>query len=178
MNGAIEQAQQLQSIHSPSRLSLVRIGAIAGTLDIADALIWNLFRGITPYTVFQHIASGLLGRRSFELGAVSVILGVVVHYTIAFIWTAVFYFLDRRFSFLRRRPVVSGLIYGICVYIVMNFVVLPLSALPPTRQPATVASRINGVLALMFCIGLPISLLVRRGSSHGGHHRPMTKLEN
>jgi hypothetical protein len=44
----------------------------------------------------------------------------------------------------------------------MNFIVLPLSAVPHSRSAITLASRINGVLALLLFIGLPISLLVRR----------------
>jgi len=61
-----------------------------------------------------------------------------------------------------RRPVRSGLIFGALVYFVMNFIVLPLSGVPHARAALTLASRINAVLALLFCIGLPISVLVRR----------------
>jgi hypothetical protein len=60
-----------------------------------------------------------------------------------------------------RRPVLSGLIFGALVYFVMNFIVLPLSGVPHARAALTLASRINAVLALLFCIALPISLLVR-----------------
>jgi quinol-cytochrome oxidoreductase complex cytochrome b subunit len=61
-----------------------------------------------------------------------------------------------------RHPVLSGLIFGALVYFVMNFIVLPLSGVPHARAASlTLASRINAVLALLFCIGLPISLLVR-----------------
>jgi hypothetical protein len=63
---------------------------------------------------------------------------------------------------LPRRPILSGLIYGGLVYLIMNFIALPLSGVRHPRNAITLASRINGVLALLFCIGLPISLLVRR----------------
>jgi hypothetical protein len=50
----------------PDALPLIlRIGLIAGTLDITDALVFSYFRGATPVMVFQYIASGLIGRRSF-----------------------------------------------------------------------------------------------------------------
>jgi len=63
---------------------------------------------------------------------------------------------------LRRAPVVSGLLYGIVVYGIMNFVVLPLSGVPKLAH-VSLAGRVNGVLALMLCIGLTVSLLLDRG---------------
>jgi hypothetical protein len=63
---------------------------------------------------------------------------------------------------LLRRPILSGLLYGVLVYAIMNFIVLPLSAVPPRPSAATIFVRANAVLALMFCIGLPIALLLKR----------------
>ena len=48
----------------PSNLRILAIGLFAGTLDIADALIFNELRGITPTMVLQYIASGVLGTAS------------------------------------------------------------------------------------------------------------------
>jgi hypothetical protein len=143
-------------------VSILWIGLIAGTLDIAENLVFNLFRGITPWRVFQYIASGLIGTQAFQSGWASVVLGVILHYAIALIWTAIFYVACLRVAIITRRPILSGLIYGGVVYLIMNFVALPLSGVPHTRNAITLASRINGVLALLFCMGLPISLLVRR----------------
>jgi hypothetical protein len=138
------------------------IGLLAGTLDITENLIFNQLRGISPKTVFQYIASGLIGRKGFQSGLGSVALGVVLHYAIALAWTGMFYLASRRVLIAIRRPTVSGLLYGCVIYLFMNFVVLPLSGVPHTRNAVTVASRINGVVALLLCIGLPVSLLVRR----------------
>jgi hypothetical protein len=143
---------------------ILRIGLIAGTLDITDNLIFNQLRGITPKMVFQYIASGLIGMKSFEAGAVSVALGVALHYSIALIWTGVFYAASRKLGILGRRPVLCGLLYGGFVYLFMNFVVLPRSGVPHVTKAMTLASRVNGVLAVVFCIGLTISLLVRRSA--------------
>ncbi len=63
---------------------------------------------------------------------------------------------------LSRRPVISGLLYGALVYLFMNLIVLPLTRLPHAPRAVTIASRINGVLALLLFIGLTISLMVRR----------------
>jgi hypothetical protein len=138
------------------------IGLLAGTLDITENLIFNQLRGISPKIVFQYIASGLVGRKAFQSGLGSVALGVVLHYAIALTWTGIFYLASRRVLIAIRRPIVSGLVYGCVIYLFMNFVVLPLSGVPHTRNAVTLASRVNGVLALLLCIGLPVSLLVRR----------------
>ena len=145
-----------------SLLTILWIGLLAGTLDITDNLIFNQLRGITPKMVFQYIASGLIGMKAFRDGLASVVLGVAIHYTIALIWTAVFYAASRKLAILSRRPVFSGLVYGGAIYLFMNFIILPLSGVPHPRSAITLASRINGVLALLLFIGLPISVLVRR----------------
>ena len=135
---------------------------MAGTLDIADALIFSGLRGVSPDTVFHYIASGLLGMKAFEMGWPAGLLGIAIHYAIALGWTAFFYAASRKFTILLRRPVVSGLLYGFAVYWFMNLVALPLSGVPHATKPMALASRINGVLAVMLCIGLTIALLLRR----------------
>jgi hypothetical protein len=158
--------RQSSSIPRSGAFGLVlRIGISAGTLDITDNLIFNQLRGITPTMVFQYIASGLIGTKSFEWGVASVALGVVLHYAIALTWTVIFYLASRKFAILSRRPVISGLLYGGAVYLFMNLVVLPLSGVPHAEKAMTLAARINGVLAVTLFIGLTISLLVRRNSA-------------
>ena len=112
--------------------------------------------------VFQYIASGLIGMNAFQSGFASVALGIAIHYAIALTWTAVFYAASRRLAILICRPIISGLVYGAAVYLFMNLVVLQLSRVPHPPAAVTLASRINGVLALLLFIGLTISLLVHR----------------
>jgi hypothetical protein len=149
---------------SSTLFTILWIGLIAGTLDIADNLIFNQLRGINPKMVFQYMASRLIGAKSFRLGATSIVLGVLLHYTIACFWAAVFYAISRKLAVLLRRPVWSGVIYGIAVYLIMNFIVLPLSGVRHPSSAMTISSRINGVLAVVLFIGLTISLLMRRNS--------------
>jgi hypothetical protein len=143
------------------------IGLFAGTLDITENLIFNAFRAITPTMVFQYIASGLIGMAAFSGGLASTILGVLIHYAIALAWTGLFYVASRKVAMLIRRPILSGLIYGAIIYLIMNFLVLPLSGVPHPKSTITLANRINGVLALLFCIGLPVSLLISRKPRRG-----------
>jgi hypothetical protein len=142
--------------------TVIWIGLVAGTLDISENIIFNAFRHITPYQIFQYISSGLIDGKSFTMGGASVVLGVGIHYTIAMTWTVAFYLLSRKLLFLTRHAAICGIVYGGAVYIIMNFAVLPLTRVPHARAAMTVASRVSGVLALLFCIGLTISLLVKR----------------
>jgi hypothetical protein len=148
--------------------TILWIGLVAGTLDITENIVFNAFRGITPWRIFQYIASGLLGKHSFQMGWSSVGLGIAIHYAIALGWTGIFYIAATKFVALTRRPILSGLVYGVIVYLVMNFLVLPMTVVPPRPTAVTLVNRVNAVLALMFCIGLPIALLVRRSKAEIG----------
>jgi hypothetical protein len=142
-------------------VAILWIGLVAGTLDITDNLIFNYFRGISATRIFQYIAAGLIGPLAAHMGMESVALGVAIHFAIALTWTAIFYLAARKFAVLTRQPVICGLFYGGVVYLIMNFAVLPLTRVPRARAAMTLASRINGVLALQICIGLTVALLTR-----------------
>ena len=136
-------------------------GLIAGTLDLTAACVYSWLRAsVSPIRVFQFIASGVLGTDSFTGGAKTAVLGVALHFLIATVATAVFYFASRAWFFMIEHPIVAGLLYGIPVYFFMNFVVLPLSQIQQRPQP--LSARIVNLVILMFCIGLPIALIVRR----------------
>jgi hypothetical protein len=126
-------------------------GGIAGTLDLISAFItfgWRVPRGI---------ASGLLGARAFQGGVGTWILGVVLHFTIALSAAAIYCLASRKLPFLREHFLVCGLFYGIAIYLVMQLVVLPLSAFPIRTGTFTRAALTQGLLVHMLIIGLPIS---------------------
>ena len=139
-------------------------GLIAGTLDICAAFLTAWLRaGVSPVRVLHFVASGLIGPAAATAGgAKTALLGLARHVLIATTDTVVFYLLSRKMLFLIERPVHFGLLYGVAVYLFMNFVVLPLSLVP--QRPMTVSGFIIGLLTIMFCIGLPIALIVRRYS--------------
>jgi len=130
-------------------------GLIAGTLDAASAFYsfgWGMPQGI---------ASGLLGRSAFQGGIATWILGLALHYFIAISAAATYYAVSRRLMFLAEFPVVCGMFYGMAVFLIMNLIVLPLSAID-FRGPFQYAGLVQGILIHMFCVGLPIALSVRR----------------
>jgi hypothetical protein len=139
---------------------------VVGTLDALDAVvIFFLFAGAQPIRIFQSIAAGLIGRPAATAGGLrTALLGAALHYFIAFGIVATFFIAARYIRILRRAPVVSGLLYGIAAYVVMNAVVVPLSAAGRgglSWPPVVNAVLINGVLIHMFGVGLPASLFAR-----------------
>lgn len=133
-----------------------------GTLDLLDALIFFTARGAKPIRIVQAIASGLLGPAAFQGGLRTVILGVCLHYFIASSIVATFILASWRWPGLRRRPFLWGPVYGVGVYLVMNLIVVPLSAAIPGRK--TLAVIINGLLIHILGVGLPSALFARAGS--------------
>jgi hypothetical protein len=140
-------------------------GLVAGTLDLIAACVSAWLRtGTSPVRVAQFIASGILGPAAFTGGAGSAALGVVCHFIIATGAAAVFYFASRKLRFLVERPIAMGLLYGVPVYLFTTLVVVPLSRVPPPRVAPPLSARITAALIIMFFVGLPIALVVRRFS--------------
>ncbi|HEX7183666.1 MAG TPA: hypothetical protein VF756_17675 [Thermoanaerobaculia bacterium] len=136
-------------------------GLTAGVLDLTAALVQSGLRGRSPVSLLQSISSGLLGADSFQGGAATAALGAVLHFVIAFVAAAVYVAASRKLKWLVRRPVVCGLLYGVAVYLVMTFVVVPLSA-APFKLGASPSALATGLAIHMLCVGLPIALVARR----------------
>ena len=136
-------------------------GLIAGALDIVAAFINSGLRGRGPVWVLQSVAGGLLGRNSFQGGLRTALLGLALHFFIATVWTAAYYAASLKLPLLTRQAVLSGLLYGVVVYLVMYRVVLPLSALQFKFFNQPVTAILTGVLIHLFCVGLPIALVIR-----------------
>jgi Na+/alanine symporter len=130
-------------------------GFTAGTLDLLQACI--LFGARIPLV----IAAGLLGRQALKGGMGTYVLGVLLHFFIAFSFATFYYAASRRLSFLKEHPLVCGLAYGAGVELVMTLIVLPLSALH-AKGPYQLHDLILGLLVHMVVVGLPISYSVWR----------------
>lgn len=135
-------------------------GLLAGTLDIADAIVFYGLRGVSAVRILQGITFALIGRRAFTLGMGSAILGLFLHFLIATTVAAIYLYASRKLP-LARHPLLYGTLYGMAVYIVMNYVILPLSHIGLRPLPP-LGPFINGVAALIFCVGIPIALIARR----------------
>ena len=138
-------------------------GAVAGILDITAAAVnvW-LRSGRGPISTLQSVAGGLYGAETFNGGYRTAALGLGLHFFIALTAAAVYYLASRKLGFMVRRPIASGVLYGIAVWLFMYLIVLPLSAWKVSTY--SFSSVATGVLIHIFCVGLPIALIVRRFS--------------
>jgi hypothetical protein len=136
-------------------------GLLVGILDISDAFIFYGLHGVPPVRILQSIASGLLGRAAFTQGLRSALLGLAAHFFIAFSAAAVYLLASRRLP-LSRHPLLYGTLYGLALYCVMNYLVLPLTRVAPRPPFPPLVPFVNGVAALVVCIGIPLAFIARR----------------
>jgi uncharacterized membrane protein YagU involved in acid resistance len=81
--------------------------------------------GGNPTGIWQSVASGLIGKSAFDGGTATAVLGLALHFFIAFVMALVYVLASRRLPVLIARPIVMGMLYGLALYVVMNFVVVP-----------------------------------------------------
>lgn len=147
-----------------SSLRLVLLGGlIAGALDILFAIsFWAWKANVPPERILQSVASGLLGRASFTGGWQTAVLGFGLHFFIAISMAAAWYVVVRQRPFLQRRPLLYGLMYGLILYLMMNYIVVPLSAAAPGSRDALWVTL--SVLVHMMLIGVPIAFFAGRAA--------------
>lgn len=136
-------------------------GLIVGILDITSAFVIAAIRGTGSMRMLQGITSGLIGARSFQGGLATAACGLAIHFLIAFAVVTIFYLASRRIGFLTEDAVVSGILYGVAVYLSMYWIVIRLVF--PNAHPS-LSRDVTAVLVHIFLIGLPTALIVRRYS--------------
>jgi hypothetical protein len=135
-------------------------GLVAGGFDIVYACsFWWWKAGVPPRRIFQSVAAGLLGPASSEGGAATATLGLGLHFFNALAMSVAYFLVAARWPLLRRRPVLCGAGYGLLLYAVMNYLVVPLSAAGPgSKDPLWIAL---SVAVHVLLIGIPIALITR-----------------
>lgn len=120
-------------------------GLTAGTIDIgAPCLIYH----VGPAVVLRSIAAGLMGESARHGGASVVLLGLGLHLLMSLLIAAFYGVAGLRLRFLLANPITWGLLYGIGIFVVMNYVVMPLSAIGH-RPHFTPASFVLNLLAML-----------------------------
>lgn len=143
-------------------------GALVALLDgtFAIALYAWVLRAATATQVLQSIAAALLGGAAYREGMASAALGLVMHVCIAFGWTLVYAILRTALPWLRdgtRSTVgalVAGAVFGCCVWLIMDLLLVPLTRARPTPP----ASPLFFVMLAWHAVGVgwPIALMLRR----------------
>jgi hypothetical protein len=145
------------SVESPPKILLAALvgGSVAATLDAISAFAtfgWGMPKAI---------ASGVLGSSAYQAGASAWILGLALHFLILIAAAFLYGVATWRWSFLRVNFLLCGIYYGISIYLFMNLVVLPLSAVPFPVGPFKVSGVLQGLIAHVVLVGLPIAASFR-----------------
>ena len=107
--------------------TVVLSGVIAGTIDIGAA---SLISALSPMVILRAVASGLLGKAAFAGGPLTALLGLLLQWGMSIVIAATYLVVTARWPGMRRRWRITGVFAGVVIFIVMNYLVVPLSAAP------------------------------------------------
>ncbi len=152
MSNANAETEALARGPTDAAAAVICGGLIAGTIDIGSACVINM---LSPRIILQAIASGLLGAASFQGGLPAELAGLGLQWGMSLLIAAIFVVGAMRIRWLRRHWIAAGAAYGVVIYAVMNYVVVPLSAAP--FHPSTHLDKIVENLLAMLLFGLIVA---------------------
>jgi hypothetical protein len=142
-------------------IAILLAGVISGSLDLTFAFTFHGLRsGTGPIRILQSIASGWLGTDAFKDGIAAAVLGFFSHYGILIVASALYLIAMLRLRWMTAHAYVYGIAYGVAIYLVMNFVVLPLSNAPHFKP--TVLGTACDFSMHVLVIGPAIALSLKR----------------
>jgi hypothetical protein len=100
---------------------------VAGTLDFCVVRVYWNSAGIGFARIGQSVAKGWYGDASFAGGLTTAAIGTAIHFAIMFAFMLTYLVAAQRIAFLRRKPLPSAIGYGLATFVVMNYLVVPLS---------------------------------------------------
>jgi uncharacterized membrane protein YagU involved in acid resistance len=153
------QKRTMQKQHASETIFLA--GLVSGVLDgIAASVVFNIKLGLNPGQVMQYIASAVYGSDAFKGGIYTIIIGILLHFIIAFIAAAIFLYAYPKIKILRRDIIITGLVFGLGIWLFMNFLIIPLTKIQPA--PFDVMAALISASWHMVLVGLPIALIVKK----------------
>jgi uncharacterized membrane protein YagU involved in acid resistance len=135
-------------------------GLVAGLLDLAAVFAFWAARDVSTVAILQSIASARLGDGAFDGGIGAALIGLALHFGVSFVFAAAWVVVASHAA--RSRPVVLGLAYGVIAYLVMTFVVVPLSLAEFGSWPPPLLNLAASVGIHLLLFGLPIALIASR----------------
>jgi hypothetical protein len=147
---------------SPAIRTILLACLVAGTLDISYAIImWGpVFGKITASQLLRNIASVLIGKSALTGGSAMTLVGLAIHYCISLVWAAAYFFLFPYLPLLARNKWVSGILYGVVVWLLMNLLVLPL--VTGRAYHFAWVSFLKNIGPMLVLFGPAIALVIRR----------------
>jgi hypothetical protein len=147
----------------------LKSGLIIGCLDaMAASLQAYITRGVTPDKVFVFVASGAFGQSAYEGGNIIALVGLAFHFIFAIGWTFLFFFTYQKATILQSNKILVGMSYGIFIWLMMNFVVIPLSLIGV--RPFNLVSASIQIVIHLFVIGVPIAYLTSKYYKSTSNH--------
>jgi len=139
-------------------------GLLVGTLDILAAFIdVYIATGKNPVGVLNYIARGVFGKTDFTATDTAALLGLLFHYIIAFAFTFFFFWVYSRVEWMRKNWVLTGILYGIFVWAIMNLIVVRLSNIPTAPLSAMKPMKaLKAALILICMMGLPLAFIAHK----------------
>lgn len=133
---------------------------IAGALDILSAYVWSALAGGDLAGILPTVASGPFGGGAPE-GAAGQALGLLTHFAIMAVMVAVYVLAASRIPALNRNWVVAGLLYGVALWIVMYWIVMPLrwESYQTPHEAWPIAKQL---ISHCLLVGLPIAWITER----------------
>ena len=138
--------------------TILLAGIVAGILDGISAVM--ILGKMNFAGVWKYVASGFFGNDAFAGGNEMVMYGLLFHFIIALSWAITYYLVFAKINFFSNHPILGGLLFGILIWLVMAFLVLPFSAIP--KRTFSVIGAIKNAAILMLCVGLPISIITNK----------------
>jgi uncharacterized membrane protein YagU involved in acid resistance len=138
--------------------TVLKMGLLAGTLDITAAIV--ILARMRAAFVLQYVASGAFGKDAYTAGPHMIAFGLFFHYLIAMTIAMIYFLVFPRLSFLKTNRILNAVLIGLCAWLFMSLVVVPLSQIGPLKM--TPEGAIKNIVILMVCIGTPISFLTSK----------------
>ncbi|MFB9076061.1 DUF1440 domain-containing protein [Flavobacterium procerum] len=143
--------------------TIVSSGLVAGTLDITAAILVYavILHKTTAEKILQSVASGIFKKEAYTGGSEMAVYGLCLHFLIAFIFAWFYFKIFPYIPFFKINTVLSGILYGIFVWIIMNLIVLPL-AFPVLPEKKLDFPLLLSILIIICCVGMPIAFITRK----------------
>jgi hypothetical protein len=151
-----------QSVRKAAVAKGIALGGLtSGLIDLVYASTLGLIQRGSALRPWKGVASGLLGSAARDGGAGVALLGVALHFVITFGAAAILTLILWRLPWFVKRPLLTGVLFGFGFLLVMNYVILPLSAI---GRPIYVGQGfLTAIVGHIIMMGLPITWFVTRG---------------
>ncbi|HEY5810457.1 MAG TPA: hypothetical protein VIT67_20980 [Povalibacter sp.] len=165
MNTSVETIVPAQP-RNPALRGILLGGFFAGLADFIYPTVKTVMAGGSWMRPWKGVAGGLLGKVALDGGLGIVVLGAALHFFICIAAAALLYFIASRVKWLPRQWIVLGVLYGITFLMVMNYVILPLSAIGHGIYP--LATLHVSAFVHILLVGWPTAFFVSRALKQSG----------